>query len=365
MMRLQRRLTAVGKSRFRRMLAVVTAVILLLILGAYAWGRQELGPVRTTKSAVHVDIRTGTSTAAIAQALESAGVIQNEWVFRIYLSLSHTGHLLQAGHYVFPVGLTAEQVVHYLTSGNVTSTAVHITIPEGYTVTQIANRLQQLHICTSTAFINEVQHGHFHETFLSQLSHSSKTAVKYRLEGYLFPDTYNFTRNESPHRVVDEMLQDFATHVSTPLMTDMQKANRSFTEIITVASIIEKEAKVSSERPIIASVIYNRLNRKPPMKLQMDATIEYILGHRNVVTDADLKVKDPYNTYVNEGLPPGPIASPGMASIRAALHPAVTQYLFYVVKNDGSGSDYFASTFAEQQQNITKSQANLQKYSAK
>ena len=127
--------------------------------------------------------------------------------------------------------------------------------------------------------------------------------------------------------------------------------------------MVEKEAKVAFERPIIASVINNRLQHQPPMKLQIDATVLYVIGHRNIVTDADLKAQSPYNTYLNYGLPPGPIANPGMASIMAVIHPAKTKYLYYVVKNDGTGEDYFATTYAQQRHNIALSQANLKKYS--
>ncbi|MCL6625664.1 MAG: endolytic transglycosylase MltG [Alicyclobacillus shizuokensis] len=130
-------------------------------------------------------------------------------------------------------------------------------------------------------------------------------------------------------------------------------------QVVTEASLIEKEAKVDAERPLIASVINNRLHHRPPMKLQIDATIEYILGHRDVVTVEDTHVDNPYNTYLHPGLPPGPIASPGLASIRAVLHPAHTDYLYYVAKNDGSGEHYFAATYAQQLRNEARSQHNL------
>lgn len=125
--------------------------------------------------------------------------------------------------------------------------------------------------------------------------------------------------------------------------------------------MIEKEARVDSERPIIASVIVNRL--KIQMKLQMDCTLQYILGHQEIVTTKDTKVDDPYNTYLYPGLPPGPIANPGMASILAAITPAKTDYLYYVVKNDGTGTDFFAKTYAEQLHNEQISEANLKAHS--
>lgn len=337
---------------------VVLLLVVVLAVGAI-WVYDQLQPA-PRGTPVKFTIVRGESTTAIAADLEQQGIIRNAFLFRALLSLGHKGHLIQAGEYSMTPGTPIAELVTQMEHGQVMSNIVRVTIPEGFTVQQIADRLNQMHVCTTAAFMSEVAHGKFTESFLSELPKNPK--IKDRLEGYLFPDTYDFVRGESPHQVIDEMLRDFEKHVTPAVLAEMKSQHLTLAEAITEASMVEKEAKVNFERPIIASVIDNRLKHQPPMKLQIDATVLYVIGHRNIVTDADLQAKSPYNTYLNYGLPPGPIANPGLASIMAVLHPSHTNYLYYVVKNNGTGEDYFATTFAEQERNIALSQANLKKY---
>lgn len=346
-----------GGSRWIRRLILLLVLIAAVVL---IWLYQQLQPTSKGND-VKFTIQSGESTSEVAANLQKAGLIRNAFLFRAYLSLHHVGHLIQAGEYSMAPGASYSQLLKQMEHGEVPSDIVKVTIPEGFTVQQIAQRLNQMKVCTTASFMSEVQHGHFTEPFLSQLPNDPK--IKDRLEGYLFPDTYDFVRGESPHQVIDEMLQDFEKHVTPSVQAQIKSSHLTLPQVITEASMVEKEAKVAFERPIIASVINNRLQHQPPMKLQIDATVLYVIGHRNIVTDADLKAQSPYNTYLNYGLPPGPIANPGMASIMAVIHPAKTKYLYYVVKNDGTGEDYFATTYAQQRHNIALSQANLKKYS--
>jgi UPF0755 protein len=334
-------------------IALVFVVLLLFLMWFYAASR----PVPSTSKNVEVVIQSGESARQVASDLEAKGLIRSAFVFQTYLWWSGDARNLEAGRYLVRQGTGIEEIAAILANGRVSQKIETVVIPEGFTVRQIAKRLEDEHVCSAGAFIRAVQLDTYSEPFLGDIRHDRN--VKYRLEGYLFPATYEFVQNTPAHQVVDEMLQVFQERFDAELAPLMKEQHISLTDVVTEASLIEKEAKVNAERPIIASVIQNRLTRRPPMKLQIDATIEYIVGYKPVLTDRDLRVNDPYNTYEHVGLPPGPICNPGMASLKAVLQPAKTSYLFYVVKNDKSGEHYFATTFSQQLANERKSQANL------
>ncbi|MBX5437118.1 MAG: endolytic transglycosylase MltG [Alicyclobacillaceae bacterium] len=339
-----------------RVFALAAGVFVLGVAAACAWAYQATRPP-APGGLVAFDVRPGESGMQIAAALRQAGLVRSTVLYATYLRLTGRGRHMQAGHYEIRRGSSWSEIAAQLEGGLVADNTVRVTIPEGYTVVQIADALAKAGVCPRAAFLRAEQRDRFDEPFLRQIPHNPK--VKYRLEGYLFPDTYDFVRGEKPHDVINTMLQNFARRVDAPMMTAMRRQGLTLPEAITEASLIEREAKVDKERPVIASVINNRLKRG--MKLQIDATVEYVVGHRDRLTDRDLTVNDPYNTYLHPGLPPGPIANPGMASIEAAIHPAHTPYLYYVVKNDGSGEDYFATTYAEQLRNIRRSEENLRR----
>lgn len=339
----------------RRIWVAVTAAIVLVVAAVAEWAVWASLPPAASGTARLV-VQPGMSSYQIAQACEQAGLVRSGAWFALWIHLHGASGRLRAGEYVIAKGTSMNQLMGLLERGQ--GMVVRVTIPEGFTVVQIADRLQAVGVCSRAAFLDEVQHGSFTEPFLKTLP--SDKRIKYRLEGYLFPDTYDFVPNEPAHQVVDTFLANFQRHMD-PLLPQLAARKLTLPQLITEASLIEREAKVDDERPIIASVIENRLHHRPPMKLQIDATLEYILGHRDVLTLQDTRVNDPYNTYLYPGLPPGPIASPGMASIEAALHPAETPYLYYVARNDGSGRHYFAVTEQEQLANEQKSKQNLER----
>jgi len=182
--------------------------------------------------------------------------------------------------------------------------------------------------------------------------------LRYVLEGYLFPETYELKKDSSTHDVMQRMLEEFQTKVNSipNLETELQEKKLSLHELLTIASLVEREVVVDAERPLVAGVIYNRIHQD--MKLEIDATVQYLLDKPKArLLFKDLKVESPYNMYLNKGLPPGPIASPSLPSIQAALQPEASEYLFYVTKKDGSSGHLFAKTYKEHQQNIAKSKA--------
>ena len=348
------------KRKKNRSLAILTALVIIelaVFAGLSGLGQNPNGsPGRT----VWVDINSGLSSRAIGQLLQVKGVIENAFWFRVYLWWSHQGASLQAGNYKFQSGMTYSQVVSELEAGATRYNTVMVTIPEGFTAAQIAKQLAKDSICTVAAFDHAVQTGVYPEPFIRQIPRH--TGIKVRLEGYLFPNTYDFLRGESARQVVQTMLAQTAKVLSPKRMAEIRREGLTVNQALTVASMVEREARVPKERPLIASVIFKRLHRVPPMPLEIDATVEYALGYdygyTQNLTLRDLQVNSPYNTYLHKGLPPGPIANPGLAAIEAALHPAHTKYLYYVAKNNGTGGSYFADTYAGQLANEARSQAN-------
>jgi UPF0755 protein len=347
-----------GKRPWLRWLLIALVCLIVVAAGVAIDLYRQFQPPAPHGS-VKVTVSSGESVSGIATELRAKGLVKNAWLFRMYVRQTQAGPHIRAGQYLIPSGMTIPQILEMFENGDTIDTSIHVTFPEGYTVEQMAQRLKADHVCSSAAFLNEVEHGQFSEPFLKDVQ--TRKGTRFRLEGYLFPDTYDFGRGESAHMVVDEMLQSFQQNV-VPLIEQTKGSKQSLTDVVTIASMVESEAKVEGERPAIASVIYNRLKQNPPMKLQIDATVEYALGrHTNIVTYHDLQVNSPYNTYLNPGLPPGPICNPGMESIEAALHPKHTSYLYYVAKNDGTGEHYFATTMGQQTLNELKSQQNLKK----
>ncbi len=353
------------KRRKNRLLAVVLVLVLAVLGGLAGLGRIGDTPNGKPGKTIWVTIPSGLGSRAIGQLLTQKGVIENAFWFRLYLSWTHQGASLQAGDYPFHTGMTFAQVVAELKGGASAYNTVEVTIPEGFTVAQIAKLLAQDRVCAVAAFDQAVQSGVYPESFVRQIPQN--TGIKTRLEGYLFPDTYDFLRGESATQVVQTMLAQTASVLTPQRLAAIRREGLNVNQALTIASIIEREARIPKDRPLIASVIFNRLHHEPPMPLEIDATVEYALGYdygyTQNLTLQDLQVNSPYNTYLHRGLPPGPIANPGLAAIDAALHPAPTDYLFYVAKNNGTGGSYFASTYPKQLANEARSQANAAKRS--
>lgn len=268
---------------------------------------------------VQVVVAPRATTSQVARTLKKDGVIRDATVFVWVSKLRGLSGKMQAGQYLLTTHMNLFQVMDKIASGDVN--AVWVTIPEGFTGRQIGRLLQKKHIVPYASFVKAVY---------GPKGSSSPAS----LEGTLFPDTYLLTINSTPQDVIRMMNQEFNHHVVGHYGNAIRSSGMSLMQILTIASIIEREAKYSEDRPLIASVIYNRL--RIGMRLQIDATVEYALGeHHSRLFYHDLKTSSPYNTYLNPGLPPGPIANPGIPSIEAALKPATTEYLYYVAGPNG------------------------------
>lgn len=339
----------------------VVLCALIALLAVSSWYRMAQKPVSASSKSVDMTIARGESVRQFATDLQAKSLIRSSTVFMLYYRVhrSGLGHVL-AGKYALSPNMSVKSILNAVTQGDVIRNTITVTIPEGFDAADIGARLQSAGVCSASSFLSAIQKGNFTQPFLTDLA--GRSNVRYRLEGFLFPDTYDFQPHEDPTQVINDMLDDFQRRVLTPSTQSAMKASgQTLNQVITEASLVENEALVDSERPIIASVIDNRL--KSGMKLQIDVTVDYALGHHvTVVTDAETQnTKSPYNTYLVSGLPPGPIGSPGLKSIDAVLHPAKTNYLYYVAKGDGSGTDYFAATYSEQLHNEVLRAQNLSK----
>lgn len=298
--------------------------------------------------AVIVEIKSGSTTKSIAAQLEEAGLINKAEAFIAKVKELDAASALKAGKYSFSASMSVEEMVNAIAKGAVFTDRVKVVIPEGYEVRQIVDKLVDAGLIDPTIFENELQNGTFDYNFLKGIDRS------YKLEGFLFPATYQFAKDATEHQIIDQMLKTFEKHYSTEDMAKATALGMDTNELITLASIIERETKRPEELATVSSVFHNRL--KLPMRLQSCATVQYILGERKeVLSIKDTQIKSPYNTYMNDGLPPAPIASPGRAAIEAALNPASTEYLYFVTTNNGDGSHYFAKTLDEHNANIKKS----------
>lgn len=309
----------------RTLLWIAAATVLLA--GAAAAGIAYLvSPVDARAQPTIVVIPHGATTPDVGRRLEASGVIRAASHFAYAARLRGVTRSLRQGEYRVSPAMPLLDIVDKIASGDVVLHAV--TIPEGYTALQTVDALAAKGLGETGALRVIVRSGagRYPYEFLRNAPGGS-------LEGYLFPDTYYLPRFVDEREIIGQFLQRF-NEVVVPSWR-LLGAGRSLHDIITVASMVEREAQVPAERPLIAGVMYNRLKRG--WRLEVDATVLYALGrHKSIVTYEDLKVKSPYNTYLHAGLPPGPIANPGIGAITAALSPMKTEFLFYVARPDGS-----------------------------
>ena len=260
----------------------------------------------------------------VAAELKGAGIIEYKWLFKLFSQFSHAETKIDPGTYSVSTALDYRAIVTALQFGSDSQEITKVTFPEGFSMAQIFALLEENHICRAKDLYEAAANYEFDYDFLSELELGDPN----RLEGYLFPDTYEFYQGEDATVAISRFLRNFNNRFDDELRARAEKKGYSIHEILTIASLIEKESGGGEESPIIASVIYNRLD--DGWKLELDSTINYIKGTSTFgLTYDDLAIDDPYNTYLYEGLPPGPICNPGLESIKAALYPDSTNYWFW------------------------------------
>lgn len=312
-------------------IGVISIIVVLISVFIFT----QMGPYdKNNKKDIVVEIPQGATTSTISDILYKNKLIKNKTIFKISVKLSDQAQHFKAGKYLFNQTYSNKEIINDISSGKIYNDGIKITIPEGSTSREIVSILVGKNLGNEESYENLISNP---EEFYDKFKFLKEEDIT-SLEGFLYPSTYYFDENSSEKEVLSAMLNQF-DKVYTDKLIDRQKELKMTTEqVINLASIVEKEAVLDEDRPIIASVFYNRL--RIGMPLQSDATIQYIFKERKkIVTYKDLEIDSPYNSYKNKGLPPTPIASPGIESIQATLYPEKTEYLYFVAKMDG-GNNY-------------------------
>lgn len=306
------------------MLVIVLALGMTVLVG---WWHAATRPETRLSLPAQVAIPAGATAREVAELLEARGIIRNALAFRIYASWQKVDGELKPGVYLFQPGESLSEILHQLVAGRVME--VEFTVPEGYTLKQIAHLLEAKGLVSQEEFWQAAAKPYPY-AFLDGVPRQPNY-----LEGFLFPDTYRVPVGTPAEIIIRRMLDRFQEVYNEVSRQRAPGLELSTLEIVTLASLVEKEAKLDAERPLIAGVFLNRLRRG--MRLESCATVEYLLpSPKPVLSYEDLEIDSPYNTYKVSGLPPGPIASPGKPSLLAALNPEPTDYLYFVARPDGS-----------------------------
>ena len=317
-------------------------ICISILLASLAWlAASDVLGFGSEDVEVNMTVPKGFTLEDIVDLLFDAELIKYKFLFRLYAGYSSAEEKITAGSYVLNRNFDYRALVHGMTARGGARVETTVQIPEGYSMLQIFALLEENHVCTADELWRSATWYNFSRSFLPSLPRGNKN----RFEGYLFPDTYNFYIDSTPEQAISKMLNEFNNKFTELYAERAETMGYSIHQIITIASMIEREAGNDEERPHIASVIYNRLNSKDFPLLQIDATIYYAIAGTGIPFSTDFD--SPYNTYMYQGLPPGPIANPGLASIRAALYPASSKDFYYALNK--SGSHDFFDTYAKHQ----------------
>jgi UPF0755 protein len=317
-----------NKKRTAVYLTVLALVALVGVLQVFAL----FNPVAVeagAPEAVQFEIPMGSTVPEIGEILEDKGLIRSALAFRIATRLKGHGDNYKAGMYLINVGTGLQDIMEEITKGSIYKETVKFTIPEGLELRQIADLLHQKGIADREEFMKEVEQGEFEYDFIKELPDREN-----RLEGYLFPDTYEVFVGETAHSIIDRMLGRFE-EVAGEIGLLGWKGDMTLDEVVTLASVVEREAGTVEELPLVSAVFHNRM--RIGMNLGSCATVQYVLKERKPrLSTKDTQIDSPYNTYIVPGLPIGPIASPGREALRAAMEPADSDYLYFVATNKGT-----------------------------
>ena len=334
-----------GRAKRTVLLGTVSFLLLSLLVAA-VWVYHAFQPLNAKGENRNFVVDEGATLKQVATDLKNAHIIRSSTLFCLAGQLKGYDHHIKTGEYRLNGGMPPLKILETLKAGRIVTHP--ITIPEGFNLNQIADLLAQKGLSDKASFMKQAKD----RSLIVKLDLSGET-----LEGYLYPDTYRFRRNETPDKIINVMVKHFWNIVS-PLEEQINDSGMTLKQVITLASIVEKETASPEERPMIARVFLNRLKKN--MRLESDPTVIYgICNFNGNLTRKDLKTKTPYNTYVIKGLPPGPIANPGLPSIKAVLNPAEGNYYFFVSKNNGT--HYFSKTLKEHNRAVKRFQKNRRK----
>jgi len=307
-------------------------VCISLLLASLMWmAAVDVLGFASVDEEVTVKVPQGFTAEDITDLLYDAGLIRYKFLFNIYAGFSSAEKKISAGTYVLNRNYDYRALVQGMTARAGVRVEKSVTIPEGFTLAQIFALLEDNLICSAAELWRSATYHNYDYDFLDK----NTIGNRLRLEGFLFPETYNFYVDSTPEQAINKFLREFDRRFTDEFVERAEKMGYSIREIINVAAMIEREAGSDEERPRIAAVIYNRLNNTDNFpRLEIDATIHYAIAGTDRPFSTDLE--HPYNTYIHDGLPPGPIANPGIESIRAALYPVTTNEYFYALNRQGT-----------------------------
>ena len=314
--------------------------VAVLVLG---YSILEINTVFSAKSDVQITVAQGDNLNTIISDLKEQKVITNKFLFKLYSKFHGSIETIRPGIISIPKGADYKEIFGLIAKPD--SDEVAVTIPEGFELREIADKLEKEGLIDKNKFYDTVKNHSFDYEFLKGIP-----VRDYRLEGFLFPDTYTFSKTlDNETTILEKMLKRFEQIYSKSMTEKANQLSMTDYEVITLASVIEREARTTDDFYLVSSVFHNRLKRTDSLKyLQSCATVQYILKERkSVLSEKDTKIDSPYNTYRYPGLPAGPICSPGKAAIDAALNPKQTDYLYFL--NDSDGKLHFSTTYAEHQ----------------
>jgi hypothetical protein len=314
--------------------------VAVLVLG---YSILEINTVFSAKSDVQITVAQGDNLNTIISDLKEQKVITNKFLFKLYSKFHGSIETIRPGIISIPKGADYKEIFGLIAKPD--SDEVAVTIPEGFELREIADKLEKEGLIDKNKFYDTVKNHSFDYEFLKGIPVGDN-----RLEGFLFPDTYTFSKTlDNETTILEKMLKRFEQIYSKSMTEKANQLSMTDYEVITLASVIEREARTTDDFYLVSSVFHNRLKRTDSLKyLQSCATVQYILKERkSVLSEKDTKIDSPYNTYRYPGLPAGPICSPGKAAIDAALNPKQTDYLYFL--NDSDGKLHFSTTYAEHQ----------------
>ncbi|CAD2076214.1 endolytic transglycosylase MltG [Phocicoccus pinnipedialis] len=348
--------------------SILAVVLIVLAISGFIYVKSGSKPLNPdSEEVVQVEIISGASSSDISDMLEESGIIKNSFLFQMYLRLNSISNY-QAGQYNLSPSMDFETISKTLETGIIYEEVVYkLTIPEGYTIDEIGDTIENTLPVKKEVFINKIQDKEYMKQLIEDYPDMLTDEIldediKYPLEGYLFPATYDITEEEpSMDKLIRQMLD--ATKINTyNLYKSVDEYNiniegnnetLTFHQFLTLASLVEEEATSLADRAKITSVFLNRLALEPSMPLQTDPTVLYAQGkHKDVVLYEDLEVNDPFNTYQHRGLTPGPIAGPGTESVQSILNPSNTNYYYFLA--DKNGVNHFSETLEEHEEKREK-----------
>jgi UPF0755 protein len=341
--------------RFMIQTLKVSAVLVLAVAIVFTSQRalsHYLGQADEARDSTPVtfNVQSEESAESVGERLEEQGIIRSGWYFEMRMRLGSSDAELSPGEYELTPGMAVSEIIEEITTTGAAG-SVTVRFQEGWRTEQYADQLVESGLIESQEeFMEAIATTQWEFDFLATRPADAE------LEGYLFPDTYEFRGDVTPEEIIETLLENFQSRVPTDLQERADDLGLNFHNVITIASIVEREAVIAEERPTIASVFYNRLDENMP--LQADPTVQYVVAEPGNwwpdIGQEDINQMAAHNTYQRPGIPPWPIANPSLASIEAALDPATTDYLFFVATGDGSGAHRFAETYDEHQQNIER-----------